>query len=133
MSIKDSIRLRPRDGKCEIFLDLTPQAKELGQGKDGTARLAKLFGTYTHDELLKLVKAAVKVAKERESKLDNWNFYIPSVSDGKPMPASKAVEALKAGKVLTCTVGRWQKPKIVFGDPDFKATKKSSPVEIIDY
>lgn len=134
MSIRDTLRLRAHGEKRVIFLQFTPQAVELGKGDQGWQRQSKLIGTFKHDELLPLVKKALTMAKDEDYKLEPYSFFIPNVSNGSPLSADQVAKSLKAGKVLTCTLGKWQKPKLVLGDPEFKPkARKSSVIEDIDY
>ena len=131
MDIRNVLRPRSHGEKRVIFLDWTAQARKL-EWPDKKALVEK----FTHAQLLELVQASIKEAQARKFKMENYTFFIPNEpkADGVPFDPKVAIESLRDGRVLSCKMGKFSKPKLTFGDKDWKpAAKKTSVIEDIDY
>lgn len=129
MTVRDVIRLRTHGEKRVIFLGLTTEAAKLHWSEQKA-----LLEKFSFKQLLPLAEAAIKTAEAKKFKLDPYAFYIPGEASGEPFSPKLAVEALQSGKVLKCSRDRFGKPKLTFGDKDWKpAAKKDSVIDDIDY
>ena len=130
MKARDAIRLRAHDGKSEVQLDWTPEARGLHWEKQ-----QQLLKSFSHKDLLPLAQKAFEVAKETGYPLNSYAFFIPGEANGEPFSPKLAVEALKSGRVLSCARDSvCKKPKLTFGDKDWKpATKKKSVLRDISW
>jgi hypothetical protein len=131
MTVRDVIRLGAHDGKREIFLSLTAEASKLHWSEQKA-----LLEKFSFKQLLPLAEAAFQLAEDKKYKLDPYSFYIPNEPEaaGKAFSPKVAVQALQSGKVLKCSRDGFGKPKLTFGDKDWKPAKsKTSVTKYYDY